>query len=90
MSERSVGSAREEAERLVAAALATTSVAASRMAYHVEEGCGCPLCRVIVVLRDPDPELVERIATGAADVAEGVVGLLRALRDAAVPAQREP
>jgi hypothetical protein len=74
------GTAREEAERLVAAALATVSVAASRVSYHVEDGCGCPVCRAIIVLRDPDPRFAERLASGAADVAGGLAGLLDAVR----------
>jgi hypothetical protein len=86
------GTAREEAERLVAAALATVSVAASRVGYHVAEDCGCPLCRAIMVLREPDPRIAERLASGAADLAAGLAGLLGALHDAAVSrgAQAEP
>jgi hypothetical protein len=74
------GTVREEAERLVAAALATVSVAVSQVGYHVEEGCGCPVCRAIMVLRDPDPRFAERLASGAADVAAGLAGMLDALR----------
>ncbi|MEE6260549.1 hypothetical protein [Plantactinospora sonchi] len=42
------------------------------------ECCVCPVCRVVTVLRDPSPELVERLATGAGDLAAGVASLLRA------------
>jgi hypothetical protein len=41
--------------------------------------CVCPVCRVIAALRDPSPELAERLATAAGDLAVGVSGLLRAL-----------
>jgi hypothetical protein len=84
------GTAREEAERLVATVLATVSVAASRVGYHVPDTCECPLCRAVVRLRDPDPELAERLATGAGDVAAAVVGMLAALRGAAAAGHRTP
>ncbi|MEN3309641.1 MAG: hypothetical protein V7603_5843 [Micromonosporaceae bacterium] len=76
MTDDPVGSAREEAERLVAAALATVSVAVSRVGYPVAQGCGCPFCRAITVLRDPDPRFAERLASGAGDLASGLAGLL--------------
>jgi hypothetical protein len=79
------GTAREEAERLVAAALATVSVAASRVGHDVAEGCGCPVCRAILVLRDPDPRIAERLASGAADLAAGLAGLLDAWRGGSRP-----
>jgi hypothetical protein len=43
------------------------------------ECCVCPLCRVIAGLRDPSPEIAERLATGAGDFATGVASLLRAV-----------
>jgi hypothetical protein len=72
---------REEAERLVAAALAALSVAADgtkSFATGSAECCVCPICKAIAATRDPDPEFVERLATGAGDLATGVAGLLRA------------
>lgn len=83
-----VGSAREEAERLVALALASVSVAANRVGYHVEEGCGCPVCRAILLLRDPDPEVAARLADGAGELAAGAAELLRTWRGRRVPGQR--
>jgi hypothetical protein len=74
------GSAREEAERLVAAVLAAASVAANaypRLSTGSAECCICPLCRVIAAIRDPDPEVVERLASGAGDLAAGVASFLR-------------
>nr|WP_233604530.1 hypothetical protein [Micromonospora sp. HM5-17] len=60
------------------------------------ECCICPVCRTIAALRDPSPDLVERLATGAGDFAAGVASLLRAFsgvagaaRDAA-PADLTP
>ncbi|MEO3817072.1 hypothetical protein [Plantactinospora sp. B24E8] len=47
--------------------------------------CVCPVCRAIGALRDPSPELVERLATGAGDLAAGVASLLRAFSTVANP-----
>jgi hypothetical protein len=74
--------ARQEAERLVAAALAFASLAANshpEMATGSAACCVCPFCRLIEAVRDPDPQVVERLATGAGDLAVGVAGLLRSL-----------
>ncbi|MDG4765177.1 hypothetical protein O7632_13880 [Solwaraspora sp. WMMD406] len=92
-------SARAEAERLVATALAMAKLAA-RGQRHGSAGlgalrdllgatgpiatgepacCVCPLCRLIDAMRDPSPELAERLATGAGDLAAGAASLLRAL-----------
>jgi hypothetical protein len=40
--------------------------------------CICPVCRVIAALRDPSPELAERLATAVGDLAVGLAGVLRA------------
>lgn len=76
------GTARDEAERLVAAALGAVSVAARGAADTFATGsaecCVCPVCRVIAAMRDPDPEAAERLASGAGDLAAGVAGILRA------------
>ena len=78
---------RDEAERLVAAAIAAVSMAARGMsggagrpslATGGAECCICPVCRVIAAMREPSPELAERLATGAGDLAAGVTSLLRA------------
>ncbi|NUT34771.1 MAG: hypothetical protein HOV79_17075, partial [Hamadaea sp.] len=74
--------ARQEAERLVAAALAFASLAADahpELATGSAACCVCPFCRIIEAVRDPDPQFVERLATGAGDLAVGVAGLLRNL-----------
>jgi Histone H1-like nucleoprotein HC2 len=76
---------RDEAERLVAAAIAAVSVAARSLsgggrpsfATGTPECCVCPVCRVIAAMREPSPELSERLATGAGDLAAGVTSLLR-------------
>jgi hypothetical protein len=86
---------RDEAERLIAAAIAAVSLAArglggaagSRFGGARAEGhgfatgspecCVCPVCRVISAMRDPSPDLAERLATGAGDLATAVTGLLR-------------
>jgi hypothetical protein len=79
---------RDEAERLVAAAIAALSVASrtlpglgsrSGFATGSAECCVCPVCRTIAAMREPDPEFAERVASGAADLATGVAGLLRSL-----------
>lgn len=74
------GSARQEAERLVAAVLATATMAANatpNLSTGSAECCVCPLCKVIAAIRDPDPEMVERVAAGAGDLAVGVASFLR-------------
>lgn len=75
-----LGSARQEAERLVATVLGTVSLAAARASFPIDEACECPVCRTVVALRDPDPEIASRLASGVGDLAEGVAGLLRAFR----------
>lgn len=86
------GTARQEAERLVVAALAAATLAANAypdIATGSAACCVCPFCKIIDAVRDPDPEFVERLATGAGDLAVGIAGLMRNLagpRDAA----REP
>jgi hypothetical protein len=84
---------RDEAERLVAAAIAAFSLAArglgvagsrrtaghSGFATGSPECCVCPVCRVISAMRDPSPDLAERLASGAGDLASVVAGLLRSL-----------
>ncbi|MDG4772066.1 hypothetical protein [Solwaraspora sp. WMMD792] len=95
-------SARAEAERLVATALAMAQLAArgQRLGAGAAGGlgllrdllggtgpvatgdpacCVCPVCRAITALRDPSPELADRLAAGAGDFAAGVASLLRAL-----------
>jgi hypothetical protein len=72
---------REEAERLVATALAALSVAANGTAGFATgsaECCVCPVCKAIAAARDPDPEFAERLATGVGDLAVGLAGVLRA------------
>jgi hypothetical protein len=83
------GTAREEAERLVAAGLAFASLAAKahpEIATGSAACCVCPICRLIEAIRDPDPQVVERIAAGAGDLAVGLAGLLRSLSAMARPA----
>ncbi|WP_155373197.1 hypothetical protein [Catellatospora vulcania] len=78
----SPGTAREEAERLVAAVLAAATLAANanpHLATGSPECCVCPLCKVIAAVRDPDPELVERVATGAGDLAAGLASFMRSV-----------
>jgi hypothetical protein len=79
---------REEAERLVAAALAALSMAANSTAGFATgsaECCVCPLCKAIAAARNPDPDLAERLATGAGDLAAGVASFLRGFGPARPP-----
>jgi hypothetical protein len=72
---------RAEAERLVAAALAAVSMAArstTGFATGSAECCVCPLCKAIAAAREPNPDIAERLATGAGDLAAGVASVLRA------------
>jgi hypothetical protein len=76
------GTARQEAEQLVAAVLAAATLAANanpQFSTGSAECCVCPLCKVIAAVRDPDPEMVERLATGAGDLAAGVASFMRHL-----------
>jgi hypothetical protein len=89
---------RDEAERLVAAALAAVSLAArglggsrtSSFATGSAECCVCPVCRVIAAMRDPNADIAERLATGAGDLASGVASLLRSLSRPGPSASAEP
>jgi hypothetical protein len=72
---------KEEAERLVAAALAAVSMAAnsvSGFATGSAECCVCPVCKAIAMARDPDPEFAEKLSSGVGDLATGLAGVLRA------------
>jgi hypothetical protein len=44
--------------------------------------CVCPVCRLIAALRNPSPEVAERLASAAGDLAVGISGFLRALSGA--------
>jgi hypothetical protein len=79
---------RDEAERLVAAALAALSVAAKStegFATGSAECCVCPLCKAIAAAREPDTDFAERLATGMGDLATGLAGVLRAFGTTAGP-----
>jgi hypothetical protein len=88
------GDLRDEAERLVSAALAAASYAvrgAGRTILdprHVSTGsdecCVCPVCRGIAAVRNPSPQLVFTVAKGATEVAGGIASVLRTV-SAAVP-----
>src|SRR3954447_7001124 len=91
---------RDEAERLVAAAIAAVSLAARGLggvaggkhagfATGSPECCVCPVCRVISAMRDPHPELAERLASGAGDLAAAVTGVMRSVSRATRPEQGE-
>jgi hypothetical protein len=72
---------REEAERLIASVLGSASVAAeglSGFATGSAECCVCPVCRAIAAAREPNPQVAERLASGAGDLAAGVASMLRA------------
>jgi hypothetical protein len=79
---------REEAERLVAAALAAVNLATRGMtraggrgpiATGDPECCVCPVCRTIAAMRDPSSDLADRLASGAGDLATAVTSVLRTL-----------
>ncbi len=76
------GSAREEAERLVASVLAravTGQAFGRQWATGEPECCVCPVCRAIAAMRDPKPETAAKLAGGAGDLAGSVAGLLRSV-----------
>jgi hypothetical protein len=77
---------RDEAERLVAAALAAVSSATrglgpdgAGLATGSAECCVCPVCRAIAAMRDPSSDLSDRLAAGVGDLATGVAAILRTL-----------
>jgi hypothetical protein len=80
---------RDEAERLVAAAIAAVSYATrglgsvtrpgSGFATGSAECCICPVCRAIAAMRDPAPELADKLAAGVGDLASGLASILRTL-----------
>jgi hypothetical protein len=76
---------RDEAERLVAAAVAALSSATrglgngSGFATGSAECCVCPVCRAIAAVRDPNSDLADRLASGVGDLATGVAAILRTL-----------
>ncbi|BCJ29165.1 hypothetical protein [Actinocatenispora sera] len=72
---------RDEARLLVTGVLAAASRAAS--GWPGQSGCRCPLCRAAAAVREPDPQLSERLADAVGTVADGVAGLLRAWSDGA-------
>jgi hypothetical protein len=90
------GTAREEAERLIATVLAMAARsglgggASGGWATGSAECCVCPVCRVIASLRDPHPVTAERLATGAGDFATGVASLMRAVSAMAGNARPAP
>jgi len=52
--------------------------AGHRFSTGSAECCICPVCRVIAALRDPSPELADRLAGAVGDGAGGLAGILRA------------
>jgi hypothetical protein len=84
---------REEAERLVATALAALSMAANSTAGFATgsaECCVCPVCKAIAAARDPDPDFAERLATGVGEVAVGLASVLRSFGAPANPRSSSP
>jgi hypothetical protein len=72
---------RDEAERLIASVLGGASLAAdglSGWATGSDECCVCPVCRAIAAARQPNPNVAERLASGAGDLAQGLASVLRA------------
>jgi hypothetical protein len=72
---------RDEAERLIASVLGSASIAAdgfSGWATGSDECCVCPVCRAIAAARQPNPNVAERLASGAGDLAQGLASVLRA------------
>jgi hypothetical protein len=93
---------RDEAERLVATALAALSYATRGLggarpgvggwATGSAECCVCPVCRAIAAVREPNADLADRLASGVGDLATGVTSILRTLsqRAARAEAAHEP
>jgi hypothetical protein len=56
-----------------------------RVANDSPACCRCPVCRVISAVRQPDPEVAERLATGVGNLAEGTARLLRSIAGGSAP-----
>jgi len=76
----------DEAARLVEAGLqwaqrlvASVDPTGERLATGAPECGACPVCRAVAALRDPSPEVTERITTTVTDLATLVVTGLRTL-----------
>jgi|SRR5690349_8626704 hypothetical protein len=84
---------KEEAERLVATALAAVSMAANSatgFATGSAECCVCPVCKAIAMARDPDPQFAEALSSGVGDLATGLAGVLRAFSSGTAKARSTP
>jgi len=91
---------RDEAERLVAAAIATISSAArgfgttnrngAGLATGSAECCICPVCKAIAAMRDPSGDLAERLASGVGDLATAASSILRTLATRGGRTESEP
>jgi hypothetical protein len=76
----------DEAQRLVEAGLAwaqrlvaAVDPAGERLATGAPECGACPICRAVAALRDPSPEVTERITATVTDLATLVATGLRTL-----------
>jgi hypothetical protein len=82
------------ADALVDSARSAFGLGHAQPEYRVANGspecCVCPVCRTIAAVRDPSPQMAERLATGAGDLAAGVASFLRAVSAAASGTDRPP
>jgi hypothetical protein len=70
--------ARERADR---AAAREAGASGRHLATGSDACCSCPVCRAIEFVREPSPDLVERLASGASDLASAATAMLRAFSD---------
>jgi hypothetical protein len=74
---RSAGPLADEAAALVEAALAWAQRAANALGPEAHACTACPLCRALSALREPDPQLAERLTASVTDLATAVAAGLR-------------
>jgi hypothetical protein len=67
----------DEAAALVEAALAWAQRAASAIGPDEHTCVACPLCRALTALREPDPQLADRLTASVTDLATTVAAGLR-------------
>jgi hypothetical protein len=99
---RDTGPLADEAAQFAAAALGWAqrmagSIDPDRIATGAPECTGCPVCRTIHALRDPGPDLADRLTRTVTDLATTIAAGLRhafdghhASHDDDVPADADP
>ncbi len=73
------GAIRGEAVRLVSGVFEVAARAARDLPG--EPDCGCPVCRTVSAVREPDPVVTAKVADAVGEAASGLAGVLRTLAE---------